>query len=41
MVPTKFTLNLGATINLVLYDRMAKELNRQKMLENRKNFLSI
>lgn len=27
-IPTKFCMNLAATVNVVLYDRMCKELNK-------------
>jgi tRNA(Leu) C34 or U34 (ribose-2'-O)-methylase TrmL len=29
MVPTRFCMNLAATVNVVLYDRLAKQLARQ------------
>jgi tRNA(Leu) C34 or U34 (ribose-2'-O)-methylase TrmL len=33
MVPTRFCMNLAATVNVVLYDRLAKQLARAKHLE--------
>lgn len=30
MIPTKFCMNLAATVNVVLYDRMAKNHNKYK-----------
>lgn len=29
MVPTRFCMNLAATVNVVLYDRLAKQMERQ------------
>lgn len=31
MVPTRFCMNLAATVNVVLYDRLAKQFKRQRM----------
>lgn len=31
MVPTSFCMNLAATVNVVLYDRLAKEMHRQAL----------
>lgn len=30
MVPTAFCMNLAATVNVVLYDRLAKQIHRQR-----------
>lgn len=32
MVPTAFCMNLAATVNVVLYDRLAKQQQRQQMV---------
>jgi tRNA(Leu) C34 or U34 (ribose-2'-O)-methylase TrmL len=32
MVPTRYCMNLAATVNVVLYDRVAKQTSRQQML---------
>jgi tRNA(Leu) C34 or U34 (ribose-2'-O)-methylase TrmL len=30
MIPTRLCMNLAATVNVVLYDRLAKQLMRDK-----------
>lgn len=40
-VPSKHCLNLAACVNVVLYDRIAKQLGKEKYTKNRKEIFAL
>ncbi|MGD9581286.1 MAG: RNA methyltransferase [Vampirovibrionia bacterium] len=40
-IPSKYCLNLGACVNVVLYDRIAKQLSNDKHTKNRKEIFAL
>lgn len=40
-IPSRHCLNLAACVNVVLYDRVAKQLGKEKHVKNRKEIFSL